>query len=334
MTTQQVYNPKSFSTKNSGPYSIQNLSYPEGISQNLDMAHYVTFFINVRGKSKLFKENENKIVGYAPKISNTTSPAAALSILKVGGAFAGGAIGAQVIKQFPGSKVAIGAGVGIGASVALIPQMITADKTYRISDCITLHVQDSPSAKYGIKYADGDIGTLLSVISREGSLSSQSPETVGALLAAGINTFGKEGMRTAMNKATGQTLNPFKEVLFESVNYRQFRFDYTFMPKSKQESDAVQNIIKTFKVHMHPELSANSFFYINPSEFSIAYYFRNKENNYINKIATCVLTDMDVVYGGAQFSTFDDGAPVEINVTLHFQELAPLTRESILDEGL
>lgn len=334
MATQQVYNPSTFSTKNKGPYTIQNLSYPEGVSQNLDMAHYVTFFINVRGKSKFFVDNTANIVGYAPKIGNTTAPENALSILKTGGVVAGGAIGAKIIKQFPGSKIAAVSGVATGAAIAAIPQTIVPDKTYRISDCITLHVQDSPSAKYGVKYADGDIGTLLSVISREGSLSSHSPETIGALLAAGINSFGKEGMKTALIKATGQTLNPFKEVLFESVNYRQFKFDYTFMPKSKGESDSIKKIIETFKVHMHPELSANSFFYINPSEFSIAYYFRNKENNYINKIATCVLTDMDVLYGGQQFSTFDDGAPVEVTISLHFMELAPLTRESIQNEGL
>ena len=47
------------------------------------------------------------------------------------------------------------------------------------------------------------------------------------------------------------------------------------MPKDRAESQAVYNIIQTFKEHMHPELSKGGYFYIYPSEFEIVYYHNN-----------------------------------------------------------
>ena len=40
---------------------------------------------------------------------------------------------------------------------------------------------------------------------------------------------------------------------------------------------------------------------------------------------------MSVEYGGDIFSTFSDGKPVEVNLTLKFKELELLTKERILE---
>jgi hypothetical protein len=42
---------------------------------------------------------------------------------------------------------------------------------------------------------------------------------------------------------------------------------------------------------------------------------------------------MQVDYGGEQFSTFSNGAPTEIDMTLSFRELELLTKESIRTNG-
>ena len=101
------------------------------------------------------------------------------------------------------------------------------------------------------------------------------------------------------------------------------------MPRSRAEALNVRRILNLFKFHMHPELSAAGLFYLYPSEFEIRYFFKNKENTYFDKISTCVLKNMSVDYGGDIFSSFDDGIPVEINLTLQFQELELLTKERI-----
>jgi hypothetical protein len=80
---------------------------------------------------------------------------------------------------------------------------------------------------------------------------------------------------------------------------------------------------------MHPELSPNKLFFIYPSEFEIRYFFKNDENHYFHKIGTCALTDMQVDYGGEQFSSFEDGAPTEIGLSLTFRELEQVTTQGV-----
>ena len=85
---------------------------------------------------------------------------------------------------------------------------------------------------------------------------------------------------------------------------------------------------------MHPELSANKLFFIYPSEFQITYHFGDRENNknnkgYYHKFKPCVLETMDVSYGGDQFSSFVDGNPTEINLSLSFRETEILTKQQI-----
>ena len=78
-----------------------------------------------------------------------------------------------------------------------------------------------------------------------------------------------------------------------------------------------------------------------PNEFNIEYYYKGNENNFINKIGTCLLTDCDITYGGDKYATFkpsstQDGepgaSPTEINMTVTFQEMDIITQEDV-DEG-
>ena len=84
---------------------------------------------------------------------------------------------------------------------------------------------------------------------------------------------------------------------------------------------------------MHPEISSGKLFYIYPSEFDIQYFFKDNENDYLHKFARCALTDMQIDYGGEQFTTFEDGSPVEISLVLTFRELEQMTKEGIEKYG-
>jgi hypothetical protein len=82
---------------------------------------------------------------------------------------------------------------------------------------------------------------------------------------------------------------------------------------------------------MHPEFKdKNTFVYVYPSEFDIEYFFAGKENSSLNKISSCVLKEMTVNYSpNGTFTTFPDGTPTQINMTLQFVELETLTKERI-----
>tara|TARA_B100001996_G_C18487802_1_gene526380 strand:- start:517 stop:789 length:273 start_codon:yes stop_codon:yes gene_type:complete len=86
---------------------------------------------------------------------------------------------------------------------------------------------------------------------------------------------------------------------------------------------------------MAPELQGENSRYLTlPSMFDIHYMYRAKdgqayENDYFNRIATCVLTGCNVDYTPGKIRTFEDGAPTNITMSLAFKETELLTKEKI-----
>jgi hypothetical protein len=83
---------------------------------------------------------------------------------------------------------------------------------------------------------------------------------------------------------------------------------------------------------MHPEFKdASSFIFMFPSEFDIQYYHNNEENPYLHRHTSCVLKDMNINYApNGAFTSFENGAPTQINVQMTFVELAILTKDQIV----
>jgi hypothetical protein len=237
------------------------------------------------------------------------------------------------------------AGLAAGAALgAVAGNYFLPDTTYRIASSIMLAVNERPSVSYSVNYKAQDMGTLAGALQGGSSAvdvgaMGLAGESARALLlntaqipsqiagAMGASNFDQKALTS---RGTGTTMNPFKEQLFESVNNRDFKFTYKFLPRSAQESANVQKIIQMFKFHMHPELSTGGLFYIYPSEFNIVYYYLGKANKSVHKISTCVLEHMNVDYGGQNFSSFTDGSPTEISMSLSFKELETLTKERVL----
>lgn len=339
----------------SNKYSIGNLSYPENVAASDDTQHYVMFYINVRESSQFNKETRIGFVNNAGQ--NRTDQTRDVEALGVKSSTARDAaygtsvgLGAYMVaNKLQGSSL-LSTGVAgaalLGANKAgagtETKNIFHVEKTQRISDVITLAIQNRPSTTYGVDWQQQELGTMMGVLSGSSSIESSTAASAGlasdltrrlmetaATLPGALNTNNR--VQNMMESGTKRVANPFREVLFKSVGFRKFQFVYRFMPKSANESKNVKDIIETFKFHMHPEMVASGLYYIYPSEFDIVYYFKGEENKWLNKISTCALTDMTVDYGGSsgQYSTFADGAATEINLTLTFNELETLTKERI-----
>ena len=336
-------------------FNVNITQYPSDLQTAKNLQHYVLFNINVRGKSKFNEDKRQFEVKRNPNSANlskdqlgsdtirfVTEGAAvvatgvAVTSLVNNAAEAFGKTGATA--RVVGVAVGAGVGLTVGATMATA-DILKKDTTYRISDAIALYVDGPPSIKYSMNYANKELGTLLGVLS--GSVfdgqnlvggSAEAVSAMGATLAKLPGAFGGADVASALSVSSGTALNPFRETVFESVDFRSFAFKYKFFPKNKKESDDVYDIIKAFKFHMHPEMSEGKLFFIYPSEFDITYYFGSEETNYFHKFTTCVLESMDVSYGGEQFSSFKDGAPTEINMSLTFRELEILTK-NMVQEG-
>lgn len=260
-----------------------------------------------------------------------------------------------------GGLVATGAKVATDAAVQYVRTLelpgFGYGTTARLKDVITLHLEERPVVKYGVNYTEKELGLLTGLLAQSSAKDTLSNADIregagrilaglagvpGAIFGAGKAgvvgaalglDIGKETLNNLREITTKTRTNPFREVMFESVDYRSFNFRYRFFPKSQAETKRIKDIIDLFKYHMHPEITTNKLFYIYPSEFQIKYYYKNDENKYLHSFATCALTDMQVEYGGDQFATFENGAPVEITMSLTFRELEQMTSEGIRRNG-
>lgn len=250
-------------------------------------------------------------------------------------------LGFLVGKLAAPTALAATAGGLLAAGASAFSDALSTDVPLRISDAIILPIEKPPVVSYGMKYSTVDLGILGGLLGGSSAIDSgivDRSQEAGQRLALDLINIPKSltglgpSPKAAALLAGRVATNPFKEVIFEQIEYRTYKFDYTFLPKSLEEFYNVKRIIDLFKFHMHPELSDGGLFYVYPSEFNILYYYRGEENKYMNKISTCVLEKMDVKYGGESFSSFDgtQGAPTEISMSLSFKELELLTKERIV----
>jgi hypothetical protein len=117
---------------------------------------------------------------------------------------------------------------------------------------------------------------------------------------------------------------------------RQFQFDFLFSPYNEQESRDVIGIIRQFKFHQAPEVVTDAVgrFFVPPSEFDIDFKVNGQTNKNIHQIGTCVLTGMNVDYGpNGVWSTFQDGTPTHIRMTLQFMETEIVTKQRVADNN-
>ena len=355
------------------PYAFNQISYPADVTTNIENGHYMLFYVNVQNKSKYhYKDYKGVDVGgvttvfnkgegtegprnqYAVQDSYTEEASDAsfkLNLLKSG---TPGNYHYQDVTELSKSQQDARTGMRTWAPT-----------TTRITDSIALYLPGSLSnnllAEYdpaamgvigfaaatGLQFADqfgaddfeGAAKTLKGAVGNVGEEIIQRALAGIADLSTGVN-----GTYEFANKIFGRATNPYMEVLFKEMPLRGFDYNFTFQPKDEKERDDVQNIIKTFRFHMAPELQEQNMRFMGiPSTFDIHYMYQQatqrvpldwrkaEQNPFYNKIATCILTKCDVTYEDAAKS-FRDGSPTKISMALSFTETEMITKEKI-NEG-
>ena len=207
-----------------------------------------------------------------------------------------------------------------------------------LSNAGTNMMQNAPGAaiRAGATVAGGVVGSVLGKLGGNAAVGAGAGAALGASVdAASINAI--------LNKSKGQAVNERLEQMFKQMQFRNFTFTYTFAPRDLSETYAIQLIVDSLRLHMHPEIAGGaaqgkSNFLIMPDEFDIEFRFANptgldSANEFVQHINTCALAGLTVNDAPlGQWVAFKDGAPSIIALQLHFIELQPLTREDIQNE--
>jgi hypothetical protein len=233
--------------------------------------------------------------------------------------------------------------------VKISPQT-TQPKAY-----ISLYMPDTLTAQYNASYDQlsltSDIGAIASTLrtvdsaiqkvqSNPGSPIASQPEAidVASKIGSAFGIGGSENIGKLLLKGEGYAINPQMQMIFRGVDMRTFSLSFTFTPKSKKESDEVDAIINMFKFHYAPRLEAgksssnDSMFLVQPSIFNVLFKINSKENKYLPRYGDCVLTSIDVNYAPNGWASYKDGAPVQTQLNLQFQEVEVMDRGK-LEQG-
>ena len=227
--------------------------------------------------------------------------------------------------------------------------------TKRLKTQIAMYMPQQVNVTYGANYTDTEMGALTeealnaynnaiggrfrsafeNVLNMDQGIAEQLQK--GLLASIGvIPGFG--GAREAFEAKEGAIISDRLELAFKGINKRVFQYTFKMIPKNAQEADEIRKIVFAFKANMLPEFVGGNRAgrrLVVPNTFDISYMYVGAENDYLHKISTCVLENMNVTYGGDRYKTFEgreDGAPpVETTITLNFKEMELITRERVFE---
>lgn len=152
--------------------------------------------------------------------------------------------------------------------------------------------------------------------------------------AAGQALANPRSTVSSIAKLSGNPINPMNEIVFSSTQVRQFAFELLMAPRNEKESQSIHDIIKTLRFHASPEINTNTFglMWIPPAEFDITFFNKGVENMKMLRINTCVLERIEVDYAptAGTFSTFRNGHPVAVRLSMGFRELEPIHKQRVL----
>ena len=159
-----------------------------------------------------------------------------------------------------------------------------------------------------------------------GEIESDAKDAVLSALAAAA--IGKSPA-TMISRSTGQVMNPNLEVVFDGVQTRSFGFTFAFSPRNMSEANQVKQIIRTFKKHSAAKgSSGNGFFIASPDIFIFEYMKGGGAHPFLNIFKPMVVNSISMDYtGNGTYSTFPDGTPSLMKMTLNLQELNPIYAE-------
>ena len=319
-------------------HSTTILSYPINVEGDPQQGHYISFYIRVQNKAKLkaFKEAKATIKR-VEKALVASSP---------GGFGDFDQISRQLLDQYKEAKALVSGAAGAGSGVKSNSIQLARGTTVRLETAISLYMPPSVQVSYESKYGDQEIGVLAETGYQaiKDFQSGASTKEMLSNLGGGVEMGVKNAMWKILDTAApgakalfaiskGKVITPKMEPMFEGIGRRNFSYSFVFIPKSEKEAQVVHNIAYQFKYHMASNyagggVSGQREMEI-PSMFDIEYMHIGEENSNLNKIATCVLTKMDVEYGGDRYVAYEGGVPQTTKLSLNFTEMEIITKDHI-----
>ena len=353
-------------------WAYSTLEYPIDIQTRSDLGHYMMFYVNVMDSTRSgyfnhmsginVKTGDNWVADQQGAKQELTGARKALRHeTEFSAAQESTNNGTDNSSFMPGQRPKV---VGRKHHQGRLARTASwaGKRTVRTTDSIVLYMPATIQTNTNVVYKGSEMGNLASTIATAaGDFYSKAQEIgyvdaamdqvpnwlemgiedVQRAIAKGVGAIVGGDIAGATDKISNRAQNRYLESLFDSIGFRKFSYTYKFTPKSPEESLKVRDIIKLFKFHMSPELPEDDLgrYFIPPAEWDIFYMFRGDENDFLNKITSCVLTNMDINYANGRFQTFRalnheqlrGAPPTEIEMKLDFMETRIITKKEVAE---
>ena len=291
-------------------YDFNYRVFPEDLTMS-DSAHYMVININVPVH-----------VGGARRSDYPVGTILADEFSKVDNLRFNGQLNATFNRQ-------VGADTGSITGATQREALAIPRSTRRIAESIALHMPNG-----GLVYTEDNKYEEVSMTAIGsgiiGAVAKMADKATGGLASRLLDATGQVVSNGA--KLAGYPINPRVEVLFATRPQRQWMFEMFLAPRTPTESASVKKIIDTLRYHAAPELGLGGFYFIPPAEFDITFFRQGVENRNLPRINTCVLERIDIDYAPQSgiYSTFKDGTPLAVRLSLGFREIEILHKRRVL----
>lgn len=149
--------------------------------------------------------------------------------------------------------------------------------------------------------------------------------------SGGIGTKTTDAISEAVLYQKRTLLNPNQRTTFSGSNTRSYSLEFKLVAQNAKESTDIRELIKRLQYNAYP--AGNELVLKYPSEFKISILSASSSdyNRYYSPIYNCFLMNISTAYNASGNSFYSDGAPLDISLTLGFQETKALTRNDLED---
>lgn len=143
-----------------------------------------------------------------------------------------------------------------------------------------------------------------------------------------------ENLKAGMNLQSRTLLNPNTNTTFTGNAIRSFTFAFKMVASSSEEAEVVRKIHSKFRTFTYANSRSDSQNLILefPPTWTIRFLdAKGNEIKYLPKIFSCYLVSIESSFNSTTNMFHEDGAPLEVDISVSYQETRTLTRQDIND---
>ena len=178
----------------------------------------------------------------------------------------------------------------------------------------------------------GSIDGSMQDVGNQLNASSHKANAGGIAKQAALQAIPQELSGASANQMlalqTGQVFNPNVELLYQTPGFRQFSFNFDFIPRNPSDANAMNQIIKSFKSNSAPADLGNGMFEV-PKVWAIRYMSGAGENQYMNRFkpSACLSVSVQANQSSDMHVSFANGVPISTSMNLMFKEVDIIIRK-------